>query len=76
MMNNHLELGPVECCAVWKGGLFPVISGMRHFGGDVSGMAVDVKLFHEAGCRLVHKYRIYGDPFHTRLRAPAAPQIC
>ena len=29
---------------------------------DVSGVAVDIKLFHESGCRLVHRYRIYGDP--------------
>ena len=28
----------------------------------VSGIAVDVKLFQESGCRLVHKYRIYHDP--------------
>ena len=30
---------------------------------DVSGIAVDAQLFHEARCRLVHKYRIYKDPF-------------
>ena len=30
---------------------------------DVSGIAVDAHLFHEAGCRLVHKYRVYKDPF-------------
>ena len=30
---------------------------------DVSGIAVDARLFHEAGCRLVHKYRVYKDPF-------------
>ena len=36
---------------------------------DVSGIAVDVRLFHEAGCRLVHKYRVYKDPFpHPALR--------
>ena len=36
---------------------------------DVSDIAVDVKLFHEAGCRLVHKYRVYRDPLpHTALR--------
>ena len=28
-----------------------------------SGIAVDARLFHEAGCRLVHKYRVYKDPF-------------
>ena len=31
---------------------------------DVSGVAVDIKLFHESGCRLVHKYWIYDDPLH------------
>ena len=31
---------------------------------DVSSIAVDVWLFHEAGCRMVHKYRVYKDPFH------------
>ena len=36
---------------------------------DVSGIAVDVRLFHEAGCRMVHKYRVYKDPFpHPALR--------
>ena len=36
---------------------------------DVSGIAVDVRLFHEAGCRLVHKHRVYKDPFpHPALR--------
>ena len=36
---------------------------------DVSGVATDVKLFHEAGCRLVHRYRIYRDPMpHVSLR--------
>ena len=30
---------------------------------DVSGIAVDARLFHEARCRLVHKYRVYKDPF-------------
>ena len=36
---------------------------------DVSGIGVDVRLFHEAGCRLVHKYRMYKDPFsHSALR--------
>ena len=35
----------------------------------VSGMAVDVKFFHDSGCRLVHKYRIYRDPIpHPALR--------
>ena len=36
---------------------------------DVSGVAVDVRLFHESGCRMVHKYRVYRDPFpHPALR--------
>ena len=36
---------------------------------DVSGVAVDARLFHEAGCRLVHRYRVYKDPFpHPALR--------
>ena len=28
---------------------------------DIYEIAVDVHLFHEAGCRLVHKYRVYKD---------------
>ena len=36
---------------------------------DVSRITVDVRLFHEAGCRLVHKYCVYKDPFlHPTLR--------
>ena len=35
----------------------------------MSGIAVDIKLFHEAGRRLVHKYRVYRDPWpHPALR--------
>ena len=30
---------------------------------DVSGIVVDMHLFHEARCRLVHRYRVYKDPF-------------
>ena len=30
---------------------------------DVSRIAVDACLFHEASCRLVQKYRVYKDPF-------------
>ena len=30
---------------------------------DVTGIAVDALLFHEAGSRLVHRYRVYKDPF-------------
>ena len=44
---------------VWKAALRP----------EVSGIAMDVKLFHEAGKRLVHKYRVYRDPWpHPALR--------
>ena len=36
---------------------------------EVSGIAVDARLFHEAGRRLVHKYRVYKDPLpHPALR--------
>ena len=36
---------------------------------DVSGIATDVKLFRESGCRIVHWYRIYRDPMpHVSLR--------
>ena len=31
---------------------------------DVAGVAVNVRLFHDSGCRLVHKYPVYRDPFH------------
>ena len=38
-------------------------------GPDVSGIAVDARLFQEVGCRLVHKHRVYRDPFpHPELR--------
>ena len=41
---------------------------------DVSGVAVDARLFHEAGCRLVHHYRVYNDPFpHLALRDGIIP---
>ena len=29
---------------------------------EISGIAVDVRLFHESGRRLVHRYRVYQDP--------------
>ena len=36
---------------------------------DVSSIVVDVQLFHEAGSRLVHTYRVYKDPLpHQALR--------
>ena len=43
---------------------------------DVSGVAVDARLFHEAGCRLVHRYRVYKDPFpHPALRDGVIPRL-
>ena len=36
---------------------------------EISGIAVDVSLFHESRRRLVHKYRVYRDPLpHPALR--------
>ena len=36
---------------------------------DVSGVATDVKLFQESGCRLIHRYRIYRYPMpHVSLQ--------
>ena len=29
---------------------------------EISGIAVDIRLFHESGRRLIHKYRVYQDP--------------
>ena len=43
---------------------------------EISGIAVDVRLFHEAGSRLVHKYRIYKDPIpHPALRGGVIPKL-
>ena len=43
---------------------------------DVSGVAVDALLFHEAGSRLVHRYRVYRDPFpHPALRDGVIPRL-
>ena len=43
---------------------------------DVSGVAVDALLFHEAGCRLVHRHRVYKDPFpHPALRDGVVPRL-
>ena len=43
---------------------------------DVSGVAVDALLFHEAGSRLVHRYRVYMDPFpHPALRDGVIPRL-
>ena len=42
----------------------------------VSGVAVDALLFHEAGSRLVHRYRVYKDPFpHPALRDGVIPRL-
>ena len=36
---------------------------------EISGIAVDIQLFHESRRRLVHKYRVYQDPLpHPALR--------
>ena len=41
---------------------------------DVSGIAVDPRLFHEARCRLVHRYRVCKDPFpHSCVGGAAWP---
>ena len=46
-------------CKFWEQALNP----------EISGIAVDVRLFHESGKRLVHKYRVYQDPVpHPALR--------
>ena len=43
---------------------------------DVSGVAVDALLFHEASRRLVHRYRVYKDPFpHPTLRNGVIPRL-
>ena len=43
---------------------------------DVSRVAVDALLFHEAGRRLVHCYRVYKDPFpHPALRDGVVPRL-
>ena len=43
---------------------------------DVSGVAVDALLFHDAGSRLVHRYRVYKDPFpHPALRDGVIPRL-
>ena len=53
-------------CHVWQTALRP----------NVSGVAVDARLFHEAGCRLVHRYRVYKDPFpHPALRDGVFPRL-
>ena len=43
---------------------------------DVSEVAVDALLFYEAGRRLVHRYRVYKDPFpHPALRVGVIPRL-
>ena len=43
---------------------------------DVSGVVVDALLFHEAGRRLVHRYRVCKDPFpHPALRDGVIPRL-
>ena len=43
---------------------------------DVAGIAVDALLFHEAGSRLVHRYRVYKDPFpHPALCDGVIPRL-
>ena len=43
---------------------------------DVSGVDVDALLFHEAGRRLVNRYRVYKDPFpHPVLRDGVIPRL-
>ena len=45
-------------------------------GDSVSRVAVDVLLFYEAGRRLVHRYRVYKDPFpHPALRDGVIPRL-
>ena len=61
---------------------FPLWTVSRHIWQmalrpDVSGIAVDARLFHEAGCRLVHKYCVYKDPFpHPALRGASFLDSC
>ena len=40
---------------------------------DVSGIAVDALLFHEAGSWLVHRYLVYKDPFPHTIPSSGAP---
>ena len=80
MMACHLELGQLWRCPVtWI--VFPpwtVTRDVWHdaLRPDVSGVAVDALLFHEAGSRLVHRYRVYRDPFpHPALRDGDIPRL-
>ena len=82
MTNAQLWRCPVEWCAVWNvAKFFPTwtISGyvwQTALRPDVSGVAVDARLFHEAGCRLVQRYLVYKDPFpHPTLREGVIPRL-
>ena len=81
---------PVEWCAVWKGSVSDCLGHLqdKHGGSqyvdlwmtafrpDVSGIAVNARLFHKAGCRLLHKYRVYKDPFpHPALQGGVFPWL-
>ena len=60
----------------FRHGLLPVASGRQFFRPDVLGITVDARLFHEVGCRLVHRYRVYKDPFpHPALRGGVVPRL-
>ena len=66
IMTNVAQFFPHETRDVWHAALRP----------DVSGVAVDALLFHEAGRRLVHRYRVYRDPFpHPALRDRVIPRL-
>ena len=75
MMCYHLDLGqlwrcPVEWCAVWKGSVRQCRDHWEQaLKPEISGIAVDIRLFHESGRRLIHNYRVYQDPLpHPALR--------
>ena len=43
---------------------------------DMSGVETDVRLFHESGCRFVHRYRIYKDPMpHVSLQGKVVANL-
>ena len=67
-LKNVAKLFPpwTVTCSVWLAALRP----------DVSGVAVDELLFHEAGRRLVHRYMVYKDAFpHPALRGGVISRI-
>ena len=77
MINVHLEMAqlwrcPVKWCEVWKGSVRACLEHLSEKRGGSSLVALKnvAKFFppwtvscHEAGCRLVHRYRVYKDPF-------------